>query len=283
MADFRAASTDWAFPQACSHVERRGAVSLCGIGDPAARQVLVIGDSQAEQIAARYRHAFDGRAGEGIAVVAAGGCLPIPGVDIRYRHGCAAWATDAFKVAEAGGYRRVAIAAAWPLYFRPRPGASRAGACLVATAGCGAQPAAPRALVAASFDLLAAELARLRRAGIDVVLFAPTPEGPSTDPRWLYRRLLQTHELEAPPLRRADVERDAWMEREALTRIAAQTGAHFVDPLDSLCPAGSCPVLEGGHAAFRDRWHYRAMALTGPRFAYLDPWLAPAATPIRLK
>jgi hypothetical protein len=43
-------------------------------------------------------------------------------------------------------------------------------------------------------------------------------------------------------------------------------------------------VVADGHALFKDRWHYRATAVVGPRFAYLDPWLAPdLAGPTRLK
>ncbi|HZZ90682.1 MAG TPA: acyltransferase family protein, partial [Caulobacteraceae bacterium] len=236
MADFRAASADWAFPQACGRVVRSAGVSHCQIGDAAARQVLVIGDSQAEQVAPRYRHAFDGKPGEGITFVAVGGCLPIPGVDIRYRHGCAAWARHAFHDAETSGFRRVAIISAWPLYFGPRAGASRPGACLAAS-GCSAAQGGPAGLVDASFDLLAAEIVRLRRRGVDVVLFASMPAGVEADPRRLYRRLLRMHELEAPPLPRSGVEQAAGLERAALKRIAGQTGARLVDPLDGLCPS----------------------------------------------
>jgi len=114
-------------------------------------------------------------------------------------------------------------------------------------------------------------------------LMDPAPQGEGADPHWLYRRQFETRNPSAPPLVRADFERDARPERDELAKVHLATGAPLVDPLDALCPGGLCPVIEGGRDLYMDRWHFRAAAVTGPRFAYLDPWLAPASPPIRLK
>ena len=271
---------DWFYPGDCDQRLERTRFKLCQIGDPAARQVLVIGDSQAEQVAQRYVHAFDGRPGRGITVVA-GGCMPVPGVGLRYRgDGCARWSEAAFRYAESAGFKRVVIVSAWTVYFVARPGLPEGLACLAEDGRCQPGPPSIAVLADAEFGRLAAEVVRLRRLGKDVVLMAPMPGGDGVEPLWLYRRLLRTHDP-APPFPRVEFERAAALERARLARVAAATGVTLVEPLDALCPGGLCPVEDGGHALYRDAVHYRASAMTQPRFGYLDPWLAPA--PTRLK
>ncbi len=283
MADLRAASTDWFYPGACDQRLEHTRFKVCQIGDRAARHVLVIGDSHAEQVAQRYVHAFDGQAGRGITLVA-GGCMPVPGVGLRYRgDGCARWSQAAFRYAESAGFSRVVIVSAWTVYFAPRPGLPEGLACLADGGRCAPDPANMTALGDAEFARLSAEVARLRGLGKEVVLMAPMPGGAGVDPAWLYRRLLRTHDATPPPFPRADFERDAALERGELARVAVATGSTLVEPLDALCPGGRCPVQDGGRALYRDAAHYRASAMTQPRFAYLDAWLAPAAGPRRLK
>ena len=286
IADLRAASADWAYPDVCDHLARQGRLKLCQVGDPAARQVLVIGDSHAEQIAPRYARAFSGKAGQGITFVTDGGCMPIPGVGLTHRGGgCAAWSDAAYRFAQTAGFHRVAIVSAWAVYFVPELGVPNGITCLASGARCEPDPPTMAALADSEFARLAAAVVRLRRAGIDVVLMQPMPQGDGADPLWLYRRLLRTHDLAPPPLLRADFERDAAVERAHLAGVAAATGASLVEPLDALCPGGACPVETDGHALYKDAQHFRASAMTQPRFAYLDAWLAPglAAAPMRLK
>jgi peptidoglycan/LPS O-acetylase OafA/YrhL len=281
MADLRAASADWFYPGDCGQRLGQTRFKVCQIGDPAARQVLVLGDSQAEQVAQRYVHAFDGQPGRGITLVA-GGCMPVPGVGLRYRgDGCARWSDAAFRYAESAGFHRVVIVSAWTVYFVPRPGLPEGLACLADDGRCEPDPPSMAALADAAFGRLDAEVVRLRQLGKDVVLMAPMPGGDSVEPLWLYRRLLRTHQFAPPPFPRAEFERGAALERDRLALVTAATGAALVEPLDALCPRGLCPVEDGGHALYRDAVHYRGSAMTQPRFAYLDPWLAPG--PARLK
>jgi peptidoglycan/LPS O-acetylase OafA/YrhL len=287
MADLRAASADWAYPGVCGQFVREGPLKLCRMGVPAARQVLVIGDSHADQIAPRYAHAFGGPAGQGITFATAG-CMPAPGVGLRGRGpGCATWADAVFQFAQGAGFRRVVIVSAWTVYFEPAPGAPDGISCLAKAGRCDPDPPTMAALADAEFARLADAIRRLRRAGIEVVLMQPTPQGQDADPLWLYRRLLHTHDLSPPPLRRADFERDAGFVRDHLANVAAATGAILVDPLDALCPGGACPVEVDVRALYKDSEHFRPWAVTQPSFAYLDAWLAPglasAAAPMRLK
>jgi hypothetical protein len=130
------------------------------------------------------------------------------------------------------------------------------------------------ALADAEFARLAAAIAGLRQAGIEVVLMQPAPQGQGADPLWLYRRLLRTHDLAPSSLLRADFERDAAFVRQRLARVAAATGAALVEPLDALCPGGACPVEADGRALYKDSEHFRPWAVTRPSFAFLDPWLS---------
>jgi len=283
LAEDRAAHADWRYPRVCGHLVRQGRLNLCAIGDPAARQVLVIGDSHAEQIAPRYAHAFDGRPGQGITLVTAGGCLPIPGVGIRYQGGgCARWSDAAFRFAEHAGFHRVVIVSAWMAYFEPISGAPSGLTCLATASDCEGGSTSPAALPRMEFGRLADEIRALHGRGIEVVLMAPTPQGEVADPQQLYRRQF-AGDLSAPVIRRADFERRAAIPEDGLADVHRITGAPLVGPLDALCPGGLCPVMDGGRDLFMDQWHYRASAMTGARFGYLDPWLMPAAAPIRLK
>ncbi len=283
LAEDRRAQADWGYPAVCGGVVRQGRLKLCRIGNPAARQVLVIGDSHAEQIAPRYAHAFDGKPGQGVTFVTAGGCMPIPGVGVRHQGGgCARWTDAAFNWAQTAGFRRVVIVSAWTVYFDPAPGAPLGSTCLANARDC--EPAvwsSPVLLPTIEFERLGAAVARLQRRGIEVVLIGPAPQAEVADPRWLYRRLFWTHVLAAPAIPRADFERQSALPLDGLADVHGKTGATLVNPLDALCPQGLCPVMDGDRDLFMDRWHYRSWAVTRPSFAYLDPWLAPA--PMRLK
>jgi len=289
LADDRAASGDWAFPAVCGRLVQQGAIRLCQIGDPAARQVLVIGDSHAEQFAPRYRRAFDGRPGAGLTFLTREGCLPVPGVGNLLRGDvCATWALAAYRWAQAAGFRRVAIMANWSRYFAATPGIPAVSLCLTDAGGdCVATPPTAAAMREAVFARLEGAVARLRGQGVEVVLFGQTPRGQAADPAELYRQEFWSRTLSPSPLQRADVLADAEPVRDRLAQAAAATGAPLVDQLSLLCPLGPCPVVDAGRALYKDGGHFRASATPDERFAYLDPWLAPVAAPpavpIRLK
>jgi peptidoglycan/LPS O-acetylase OafA/YrhL len=285
LADDRAAATDWAYPRVCAGMTHVGVVSLCSLGDPAARQVVVIGDSHAEQFAPRYANAFADGDGRGVTFVTHRGCPPIPHV-ARPRGGpeCAAWSLAAYRWIEQAGFRRVALVSSWlEATNRPRQAPlcrADAGGCLSGMFG------GPTLTTDQVFDLLGDEVRRLQARGIEVVIFGPASGHGQSDPESVYRLQYRLGVADQPPTPRAELEASSRVARAELQRIARLTGAALVDPLDALCPGGLCPITDGGRTLYMTPGHFRASAVTQPRFAYLDAWLAPPASPpapIRLK
>lgn len=278
LADDRAAKADWDFPGACGRRAVQDGLDLCSVGDPTARDVLVIGDSHGQQIVPRYAHAFDGRPGRGATFLTDGGCLPIPGVGLsRPGSACARWADDAYRWAERSGYRRVVIISAWVIYYEPAPGLPDGITCLAAGVRCApVQPASRPAVAGAEFARLRGEILRLRSLGKQVTLIGPQPQTDAADPYRLYRLAFRRHDLAPAPMAKSAFEVRAAMVRALLAQTSRTTGAALVDPLDALCPEGLCPVALQGRALYKDRGHFRASMMTSPRFAYLDPWLIAA-------
>jgi hypothetical protein len=277
MADDRRATHDWAYPQVCARHTAKGPLEFCQLGDPVARQVLLIGDSHAQELAPRYAHAFDGRPGTGLMLVTVSGCIPIPGVSGRGALGCGALWRRAYDYAETAGFKRVAIIAAWPLYFDPTD-TSPLG--LAWIDGLATQPPTLGAIAGAAYQRLADEVRRLQARGAQVVLIGMTPRSADGDPRGLYARAFWRGELGVAPQSRAALEASIAADRQRLAEVAQTTGAPLVDPLDGLCEGDACPLVQNGRALFRDHGHYRASVMTSPRFAIFDRWLAPQAAPI---
>ena len=277
LADDRRADADWTYPGLCGSIQRRGGLGLCRIGDPAARRVLVIGDSQAEQLAPRLA----GRAfgpGEGVTFVTRGGCPIMPGVSVSPRVArCAGWSAAAWELAEREPWSRIVLASGWTDYFDPKVDAAAGLACFEGSRGC-VWPRDPRAYgraEAAAFDALAARVARLRALGREVVIIGQNPTLEAADPHRLYQEAFWNGVLAPPPVPTDDPPGLIAMSRARLGAIARASGAALVEPMDSLCPSGACPVADGGRAIYKDHRHFRASSLALPAFAYLDPWLLP--------
>jgi peptidoglycan/LPS O-acetylase OafA/YrhL len=274
LADDHAAAHDWAFPGDCGRRQTRGDLELCYVGDPAAREVLVLGDSHAQQLVARYAHVFDVRQGAGAAFLTDAGCVPIPGVRLaKPGSRCARWADDAYRWAAAAPYRRVVIVSAWVIYYDASPAAPAGITCLAAAGGGCAAPLPRDRLAAAELQRLTAALARLRAAGKQVVLVGPTPQTDDADPFRLYKLAYWRGDLDPPPLPRAAFAARAALVLRLIGEAARAAGAVEVEPLDHLCPAGACPLSLGGRALYKDRGHFRASRMGEPRYAYLDPWI----------
>ncbi len=277
LADDRAARNDWSFERECRVIDKDQGEALCRLGDPAARKVLVIGDSHAEMLAQRYVGAFHG-AGDGLTFLVRGGCPPIPGLSLTASGlACADWSAGAYRYAERSDYQRIVIASAWPFYFQPASKTHGSPICFVSADRCAAfdDPAAFRRASDAAFQRLQAELGRLKAAGKQVVVIGPFPTGGLADPELLYRRAFWTSDLNPPPNSRAAFERRVAYARAGVMSASKAAGALYIDPLDALCPAGLCPVAANGRPLYKDDRHYRASALADPSFAFLDAWLHP--------
>jgi peptidoglycan/LPS O-acetylase OafA/YrhL len=277
MADDRRATHDWTFPQVCARHSEQGPLVTCQLGDPAARQVLLIGDSHAEELAPRYAHAFDGKPGAGLTMVTISGCIPIPGVSGRGALWCGALWRQAYRYAETAGFKRVAITAAWQLYFDPTD-TSPLGLAWIDDLSA-AQPRTLGAVADAAYRRLADQVRRLQAHGAEVVVIGSTPRSAEGDPHALYGRAFWSGEVGVAPQSRAAFEASTAANRQRLAWVARTTGARLVDPLDGLCDADACPLMQDGRALFRDHGHYRASVMTSPRFAFFDQWLAPQVDP----
>jgi peptidoglycan/LPS O-acetylase OafA/YrhL len=286
MADDRRAAVDWAFPQVCGRYARHGRLELCQLGDPAAREIVVVGDSHAQELAPRYAHAFDGRPGEGLTLLTIPGCIPVPGVSGRGARDCGRTWSATYRYAEAAGFSRVVIVAAWQLYFDPSDTSPLGLALIDGAAGDGdAQPRTVSAIADAAYRRLADEVRRLESRGAEVVLVDATPRYTRGDPHELYARAFWTGELGGPPQSRAELARGMAANSRRMAWVARTAGVPLVEPMDSLCMGDACPVTENGRPLLKDYGHFRASMMASPRFAFLDRWLEPqaAATPMRPK
>lgn len=286
LADDRQAAADWEFPAVCERQVRQGPLKFCLLGDPSARRVLVIGDSHAQQLAPRYAHVFDGKAGLGITFVTEPGCAPIPGFGRRHMGGfCTRWSDAVFRWAQGAGFQRIVIVSSWAVYFAAAPGRPTGDGCLADARDC--DPHFPftsfPALAVAGFDRLVIAIGRLQAQGAQVVLIGEPPLGGDTAaPQALYQRSFWRQDVSPPANPRRELDGQAAVVRDQLARVSRLTGAPLVDPMAWLCPDGLCPVTQAGRGLYLNASHFRASAVRLPMFAYLDPWLAPA-DPIRLK
>jgi peptidoglycan/LPS O-acetylase OafA/YrhL len=281
LADYRRAAADWDYPKVCGRYARRQLTDTCQMGDPAARQVLVLGDSHAEQLAPRYAHAFEGRPGAGLTILSIAGCIPIPGVSERGSLACGQDWSAAYRYAESAGFARVVIIANWAPYFDSSPGAPLGLTRIDSPGPAASAPATLGAQADAEFGLLATAVRRLQARGIQVVVVGALPRNGWVDPRRLYARTFWTGAVATQPKSRADYEQQTAFVRQRLAELSQSAGVRVVDPLVALCAADRCSVTEGGETLYKDAGHFRSSLMNAPRFAYLDPWLAPG--PIRLK
>lgn len=275
MQQSKAAFGDWQYPRGCvGGVRRLGGDRLCFIGDPHATDVVIIGDSHAQQLEPRYADLFRRLGRGGALFITEGGCPPLPGVE-RLRPGskCDGFADRAFDYVDRSAYKRVVIASIWNAYFEDRPSQGEPmDLCFDNGHGCVA-PASSAALASAAdeaFARFAMRLAGFRAAGRSVVVATPAPYDDAFDPRGLYRAAFAGEPLKDRTFSRKQFEGSTAFARSRLIAAAESAGATVVDPLSTICRGDICPVSEGGVPLFKDRAHFRASLMNEPRFGFLD-------------
>lgn len=276
MEDYRAALADWRYPEVCRGEDRSGAgLALCRLGDNAEAVTLVIGDSHAQQLAPRYASLTGGA----VVFATKGGCPPLPEVErAKPGYNCRDFTDAAFRLAASGQYRQVVLVAAWGLYFRPSAGVL----CFGSEANCHVPrtPEEGRAAATEAFERLAARLADLKAAGIQPIILLEAPWAEGGDPRGLYEDAFFGRPRAADAFELADWRARTGAMAGQLARVALTAGAIVVDPADHLCDKSACPFRAGGHHLFKDHAHYRASAVSGPAFSFLDGYLlSPTAAP----
>jgi hypothetical protein len=209
-----------------------------------------------------------------------GGCPPVPGVNVtRPGANCLRFAAAALRDAESGRYESVVIASAWAPYFRPDASAWEPDFQLCFADRWGCRPAAnAQARFRESFSALAQAATRIRAAGAAVALMGPTPFPAPHNRDYNSAFARRTFfGLSADDLKIIDLgefrARTAFVDGE-LRRVAAESGASWLDPALSLCGPTACPTVDArGAPVFRDGAHLRASFVTSWIFPPLIEFL----------
>lgn len=216
---------------------------------------LFIGDSNAEQYYSRVLYILQ-RYGEkmnSVIFATEGGCLPIPGSPYDAGHRTCAGLTEAAKklAAENPRITNIVIAAQWNGYFG-------SGLALTGEFGAGS------ALYETSLAALKTYILDLKALGKTVYLILNIPTGAEFDPKSTVQRSLRTFPTVFTFLDQKDVKRSVlsakygWIQKD-LEKVAIESGAVVIDPLDYICSDSVCPVVDAdGMPLYKDRVHLSA-------------------------
>ncbi|WP_018183267.1 acyltransferase family protein [Kaistia granuli] len=269
------AMADGAYPPECGGYSFKGALRPCVIGEPAATNILFIGDSHAELF---YTHFKEGRPGHAFTFLTYGGCPPLPDVDqVMPGARCHTFFDAAWARAESGDYQEVVLAAYWPIYLDPyrRHGANNHLLCFDHDGACRFEHDAAdyRREIQATFERLAERIRGLRDKGIAVTVVMPIPYAAIDIPRNSVKRAFLGGEPDALAPIGLEATRQAAAEaRGYLEALAASSGARLVDPLEAMCDAATgCPVSRDGvRPDYRDTNHLTARAIRDGRLDFID-------------
>ena len=227
-------------------------------------QTVFLGDSVMQQYGPRVEHAIATAPERYRSVIfaTAGGCPPIEGTvrlpRLRFPL-CTQTTTAAYALANSPATDAVVVGAAWYGYFAPSQ-----HELLVQDGTNQLAFPDPRAQELA-FNSLRASLAKLVANGKKVFLVLQPPAGAPLDPQSMYTgsRLGGIYPVQhiAPFDLNGYFARHA-QARQRLLEIARATGATAIEPADTLCSDGKCPVLDAtGVPLYTDSVHMR------PRYA----------------
>jgi len=242
---------------------------------------VLLGDSVMEQyaplVAQRLRDArFDRRS---VIFATHGGCPPIPDAIrlplLRFPD-CRQAVDDGYALAAAPAVDTVVIAASWYGYF------AHWWVDLQMPVGATLERfPSPRAH-AAAYASLQRSIAQLRARGKRVFLILQPPSGNLFDPRSMisgsrFGEMKPRTGMEAFRVDRFRSTNAA--PRSRLLEIARRTGSIAVDPVDYLCKAGICPVVDAaGEPLYTDPVHMRPFFVRSA-VHYLDPALTSPVPP----
>jgi hypothetical protein len=242
LAEISAAYSDWHFP---------GNITVAGDTQQA---VLFFGDSHMQQFLPRIETLMRDKHTRHRTVIfrTRGGCAPIPGIE-RVGYGCDRFVDEVFALARKPEIRTVIISASWP-GFTARKDYYKAGD----EGGQPLQMLTPQTeWVLAGFE---AAVTQLVAAGKQVVIVLSSPFGDQFDPREMARRDgLQFHVVLPQAVPRSAIDSERAFIDDRLIEIARRAHASVLDPLDTLCTARVCPVLDAaGKPLLKDNSHLRS-------------------------
>jgi len=222
--------------------------------------VLFMGDSQIGQYYARMDWLLSRQPEVPVHILysSQGGCPPVPGVHEDHLPKCEGLIEQGIRIAARPEVDTVVIAADWIGYFlnlRPADNLDYyyRDATLHGSLGDLASPASRRAL--ARFQDM---VATMTGDGKQVYIVLPSPTGMEFRPRKIVQRNFSdmSFKLHIPVISTTTIESRVAPIVSELKRIAAQTHARLIDPIDYLCNHDICPVLTaGGNPIYKDASH----------------------------
>lgn len=276
IARLEEAKGDWTYPKDCAQyrvTETR--LQLCRQGGGGKVAALVVGDSFAQQLTARYRDLPRGKDDPAIIFATKAGCPLLPGSQLAGSIiDCAASTNEALDMASTGPYPAVIVAVSWFGAVGQEPGSHRRGRiCFQVGHFCrnSANPEVYLADATDAFEALGARLAAARGRSANVSILGLFPREAGSGPGSLYRTFYEKRYI-APDASFNAGEFYARMEYpNKLLKIASvRADAKLVEPSAYMCSSGSCPTMIQGQAIYFDDTHIRASTAAGPDLKFLD-------------
>jgi peptidoglycan/LPS O-acetylase OafA/YrhL len=264
LAEISAAYSDWHFP---------GNGTIRGDTQQA---VLFFGDSHMQQFLPRIETLMHEKHAPRRTVIfrTRGGCAPVPGIE-RTGYGCERFVAETFALARRPEVKTIIISASWA-GFTVRTDYYKAGD----EDGKPLKMLTPQTeWVLAGFE---AAVTQLVAAGKEVVIVLSSPFGDQFDPREMARRDgLGFHVVLPPAVPRSAMTSERAFIDDRLIEIARRAHASVLDPLDTLCTASVCPVLDSaGKPLLKDNSHLRSSFVSAhfdafDHYVLIDPPAAP--------
>ena len=259
----------WDYPNKLWKPFKAGGRRFYAMASAHKAEALFIGDSDMEQYAPRVAALITQDPQHTYSAVFAteAGCPPIPGVERRNHESCD-YMNAAMAYARNSKVQTVAISARWSVCLGDNEN------CYYTDAGPwhGKPLRSDRSKHA--FDRLEAFLKGLRESNKKVYLILSIPNGRSLDPQFLFKRSAFSIRIN----NKGGASKTALLAeyapfRNELRRVAQQSGAIVIDPMEALCVGDKCPaVAPDGEAMYRDSTHLSPY-FGRDRATFIDPIL----------
>jgi peptidoglycan/LPS O-acetylase OafA/YrhL len=276
------AVTDWYFPAGNYSGERPG-FRIVTVPSRRERKALFIGDSHIQQYWPRVMHVIDTHpdTARSAVFVTYPGCLPLPGIDNMWRGtNCSGLFDYAVGQAFQPDVDTVVFGAFWEEYLLGEYSANNRRQRVYSAADYTRAPLqfdSPATRIA--FERFQIIVSRLVSSGRRVFIVLSNPTSPLFDPVFPPMIRLSLHFSPALPLGRAPrIDAGPYESYVAplmsrLQEIAAQTGAHTVDPRTTLCDGMVCPAAGAdGMPLYLDSNHLGGAAARA-RASFVDEML----------
>jgi peptidoglycan/LPS O-acetylase OafA/YrhL len=260
-----AATEDWNYPG--GNMGKAYNFKIVDTNIKASSKILFVGDSHIEQYWERAHFlSLQNNNTQSALFSTYGGCPPLPLIN-RFstnnytKYSCDNFYSFSMKRAQEDDVKIVVLGANWQGYFsalHAEPYSANNLLYLVAE-----KTKEPLGFYDSEikdiFAVFKKDILRLKGAGKDVYIILQSPVGEEFNPLSMYGRLRDSVDIKT----KKGLEKRKLVSRvrplsEHLQEIAFVTGARIIDPLDVLCPDGTCPAItQDGIPLYRDDNHMR--------------------------